>query len=467
MLLATLGLAPSPATRNILGIYRDNYPEIRIREEKIISTVEGMTMKSFLIKLVLSLISICVYGWINNLIYPISVLQSGKAAAIQFVASDSASVWASLSMNFFHNIGWPLAILLVVLVAIWFFPFKKSSNGVVTVGAVIIAGSVGVVSHPAMAFYENSDKTEAYTILPNESAFWIPDTGDNKESQAKLDSAEYLNSHKIAMKRFIVPHHKLSGSGGWSGFDAYVPDGRLIIVDRTTYSREWVKDAARGTSEHDQSFPCQSKDGLNITVGVSIGTSVHEDDAAKYLYNFGVRQADMTNRQDPQVIFQSVYYGRSLAEVMDDVGRKKVQTLVCSEIAKRDFDQANADTNPIMDSITKNAKDYFSSVGITLNFIGWADTFTFDSEVQKAVNDRYIAQTITPALPVLQALAEIRMKEGVAEGVKNHGLPANMIAIPENQIGGFGLGALMNGAAGSTSSKKGGGQNMPVNANNQ
>ena len=35
--------------------------------------------------------------------------------------------------------------------------------------------------------------------------------------------------------------------------------------------------------------------------------------------------------------------------------------------------------------------DYFAAVGITLDFIGWADTFTFDQAVQDAVNRRYIA----------------------------------------------------------------------------
>ena len=101
----------------------------------------------------------------------------------------------------------------------------------------------------AYAYYDKNDVTEAYTILPNESAFWIPDVGANKDNQAKLDSEAYLNDNKVALKRFIVPHAKLSGSSGaWGWADYYVPSGRLIIVDRTPYSREWVDAADRGTS---------------------------------------------------------------------------------------------------------------------------------------------------------------------------------------------------------------------------
>ena len=184
------------------------------------------------------------------------------------------------------------------------------------------------------------------------------------------------------MKRFIVPHSKLQGSGGF--FDFYVPAGRLIIVDRTPFSREWVDSRERGTSHRNESFPCQSKEGLNIAVGVSIGASVLESNAAKYLYRFGVLPP-AGDRTDPKVIFNSVFYSRKLADVMDDVGRKKVQTLVCNEISAPRFDQANEEANQIMEAVGKAATDYFAAVGITLDFIGWADTFTFDEEVQDAV----------------------------------------------------------------------------------
>ena len=197
-----------------------------------------------------------------------------------------------------------------------------------------------------------------------------------------------MRENKIAAKRFIIPHAKLSGSGAWS--DYYVPTGRLVIVDRTPDNREWVKSAARGTSTKNQGFPVQSKEGLNITLGIAIATSVTEDDSPRFLFRFGVKPP-AGDGPKPEVIFTSVYYGRSLTEVMDGVVRNKVQALLGNEFTKRTFDEANAQAEQLMASVQTNLEKYLKSVGITLDYIGWADTFEFDSTVQDAINRRYIA----------------------------------------------------------------------------
>ena len=72
---------------------------------------------------------------------------------------------------------------------------------------------------------------------------------------------------------------------------------------------------------------------------------------------------------------------------MDDVGRKKIQSMVCGEIGRRTFEQANADYVPMMDNIEKNAREYFGKVGITINFVGWADTFNFDKEILTLIRE--------------------------------------------------------------------------------
>ena len=157
-----------------------------------------------------------------------------------------------------------------------------------------------------------------------------------------------------------------------------------------------------------------------MTVGVSIGASVLEANAAKYLYRFGVLPVG-GDRGDPRVIFASVYYSRKLSDVMDDVGRKKVQTLVCSEITSRSFDKANAEANQIMEAVRKGAADYFAAVGITLDFIGWADTFTFDKEVQDAVNRRYIASQDQAIATALAPYADTIQKLAAAQALRSFG----------------------------------------------
>jgi len=373
-------------------------------------------------RIILSVLAFVAYGMSRQVFNPVSTLVQGEAAGQQFLNSDTAAVTTSLLFGAMGGLSYLLSgLLLLALVAIWFVPIKSLIKSLGAVGAVILALST-VTTDRAWAYADGNDKTEAYTILPNQSAFWVPDTGANKDTQAQFESETYYNERKIASKRFVVPHAKLGGSGGFMGWDFYVPTGRLYIVDRTPYSREWVAQSNRGTSSKDESFPCQSKEGLNIRAGVSIGTSVSEDNAAKFLYNFGVIPPK-GNPSDPQVIFTSVYYGRSLSEVMDDVGRKKVQTLVCNEIGKRTFDEANADMVKEMEAIEKGTKEYFASVGITLNFIGWADTFAFDPEIQAAVNRKYEADKLAQAIPILQQVATIKVQEGMGKGMETHGLP--------------------------------------------
>ena len=383
-------------------------------------------------RILATLAALVVYAAVTTLYLPAATTLVGDMAAGQFKDSDQAGWMAQWVSREFTGLGVGLTVLLVIaLFLIWRAPLGKLISRAAAPVLVALALGAGH-SDKAWAFADTTDKTEAYTILPNESAFFIPDTGANKESQAQFDSEAYLQDKKIAVKRFVIPHQKLAGSGGTSwtstGWDYYVPTGRLIIVDRTPYSREWVAAHDRGTSARNESIPCQSKEGVNITIGVSIGASVTEENASKYLYHFGVlppmdAAGRLLDRSSPQVIFTSVYYSRRLSDVMDDVGRKRVQTLVCNEIAARSFDEDNDQAVKIMDNVKKAAADYFATVGITLDFIGWGDTFTFDADVQKAVNDKRNAEALKDVLPVLQALAQLKVQEGLGQGMATKGLP--------------------------------------------
>jgi hypothetical protein len=376
------------------------------------------------------------YGATNALTNPVATLVTGKVAGQQFENNDVSYLTSSYIMHFFAPLGIPFFILIIVLAAIWWAPGK---SGIAKLKGIFAAGSTSAIvavlvllsPQPAKAYYDQSDYSEWRFILPNQSAIFVPDVGANKESQAQFGSEAYLRENKVPAKRFQIPHAKLQGSSAWSNF--YVPTGRLIIVDRTPYAREWTKDGHRGTSKADQSFPCQSQEGLNVTVEITIAASVTEDQAPRFLYYFGVKNPD-GDPTDPKVIFTSVYYSRTLSDVMDTVVRGKIQSLVCKEISSRQLTVVNAEANKIMEAAEKNVTQFMESRGITLDYIGWGGTFTFDDVVQKAINDRYAAETITPVLSILQAQADIKIKEGLGNGLVTHGLPQNLIAIPENMM---------------------------------
>ena len=361
-------------------------------------------------------------GTIGSIVNSGTVIASGNLAAMQMQSSDTAYVISQAGQVGLGTINALIGFIsFLIIILIWLKDIKKAIKEIFTPMAVLVV-LASSMPQDGYAYFDTSEKAEAYTILPNQSAIWIPDVGDNKNSQTQLNSEEYLNANKIAAKRFAIPHHKFQNSGGWGNFDKYVPDGRLIIIDRTTFSREWVHGAERGSSAKDESIPCQSKEGLNIRVGISIGATVTESNAAKYLYHFGVTPptGDPTSGE---IIFTSVYYSRKVAEVMDDVGRKKVQTLICNQIASRTFDDANDQSVQIMAQVEKDAQAYFTTVGITLDFIGWADTFKFDEDVQEAVNKYYIAAKLNAAVPTLQALGSIKVQEGLGKGLEAKGPP--------------------------------------------
>jgi hypothetical protein len=368
--------------------------------------------------------AILVYGWVNFLLYPVSTVLSGDAAVKQLENSDSAYVTSVWGMRFFGNIGIAFVVLLVVLAVIWWVPAKRWLAAAAFFALLAAAPQ-------AWAYYDKNDYTEAIYILPNQSAFVIPDAGANQNTQAQFMSLDYLKANKVAAKRVVIPHVKLSGSGAWSDF--YVPSARVIIVDRTPYNREWVTATNRGTSNRNEGMPCQSSEGLNVTAGVSIGVSVREEDAARYLYYFGTIPPK-GNSADPAVIFTSVYYARSVEEVMDKVGRGEVLALVCQEISGRTLNDDNKQAGTIMKNVGAMMTAFLAERGITLDYIGWADTFTFDQTVQKAINDKYTADTVAPVLTTLQALADVRIKEGLGEGLATRGLPANLVALPSDLL---------------------------------
>lgn len=341
-------------------------------------------------------------------------LVTGQVAGQQFDNSDMSylttqAVFGGFSAAELITDG----LVFLILLAIWIGPIKRWLAAVATLALVLM-----LLPPDVRAYYDQTDYTEAYFILPNESAFFIPDVGANRNSQAAFGSEDYLKENKIAAKRFQIPHAKLPNSGAWSNY--YVPTGRLVIVDRSPFNREWVAQSHRGTSNKDESFPCQSKEGLNISVGIAIGASVSEENVAKFLYRFGVRPPQ-GDRSKPEVIFTSVFYGRSLTEVMDGPVRSKVQSLVCAEFTKRTFDEGNSQAATVMAAIDTSTTAYMTAMGITLEYVGWADTFTFDNHVQDVINRRYvatqeaeIAAAMAPHTTTLQALATAEATRTIA-----------------------------------------------------
>lgn len=391
--------------------------------------LETLTVGAIVWRLILSIFLWTAYALINGATGPVTTIAAGKAAGGQFANDDATNVLSIYGVNLFGHLGIAFWALLLVMVWVWWRPARIGLTALLAAALALVL-FVGTPA-PVSAYYDKTDWPEIYFILPNESAFWIPDAGANKDSQTQFMSEEYLAANKIAAKRYQIPHTKLTGSS--YGFDFFVPAGRLIIVDRAPYSREWTADAKRGTSDGDQAIECQSKEGLDVKIEIAISAAVFENDAAKFLYRFGVR-SPAGDRNTPEVKFISVFQGKSLTEVMDTVVHGKIQSLMCSQFSPKTLDQINADAGTLMTESEKVVKEYLiKEFGITLDFIGYAGTFTFGDTVQKAIDDRFAAEKLAPVLATLQARAKIAVDEGLAAGLAK-GVPQTLFTGSESWV---------------------------------
>ena len=68
---------------------------------------------------VLPLVASFLYGWINFLLNPGATLLTAQSAGKQFENSDASFIGATIGMGFFSHLGIPFAVLLGVLIVIW------------------------------------------------------------------------------------------------------------------------------------------------------------------------------------------------------------------------------------------------------------------------------------------------------------------------------------------------------------
>ena len=345
----------------------------------------------------------------HSILDPTAMIASGRVAGMQLTNSDTNFIAAFAMMRFLGGIAGVLSVATFVLLVVVWWPYLRRAAAA-AVAALTALLMLFVIAAPAHAFYSATDVTEAYGILPNHTAFWIPGTGDTKNNQAQMENEDFLQNNKVPGKFFIIPHVKLSGST-YMGWDKYIPTGRLIVVDRAPFFHEWTR-PGRGTDPGaDQSFRCHSKDNIEVSAEMSMASSVTEENAAKFLFYFGVNPpaGDPAN---PEVIFTSVFQGRSLAQVMSSWGRGEIQSRVCRHILEHTIEDLAINGNEVLNAIQGEAMKFFAGFGITVEYIGWAGGFSYPDEVRNAINTRFAAEHIQPVLATLETKARIDALSG-------------------------------------------------------
>jgi hypothetical protein len=397
---------------------------------------------STLIRAGLSLGAVATYVGLSRLASIEAGLAAGRSAVEQMSDSNLAPLKTSAAADLASGSSLPFLALLAVLALVWLVPGRR---------APLAAGLLGLgfatAPEPSRAYFSKYDYGEYIEILPNQSAFMIPESGDTKTTQAQFGSERFLSESKVAAKRVQIPHTKLPNTGTLS--DYYVPAARLIVVDRTPVSREWTTSTSRGTSSADQGFRFETADSIGLSTSVVISAFVKEEDAAKFLYWFGTKPAA---QDTDEARFASVLYGRSLAEVVDGNVHRTVQAALAREFGKRTTDDAIHQKAEIMAAVEKAVVDQFAPMGITVTTLGFADELSFENAaIQAAIDETFMAnkraqsaQAQLATLPIQERILDMEIRRSDAQARQTlagrwngnaSGFLPSWIVIPSDLVG--------------------------------
>lgn len=208
-------------------------------------------------------------------------------------------------------------------------------------------------------------------IKANETAFVIPLQGDNKASQKKLWSKDYLEQNKVSQKKIEIPQKAISTGRAWFSFQ-WVPTVRVIKVNRTPISTEWVQDPTKGDSPNDDSFTVESADSVGFLMGGTADCMVTEEDTALFLYRMS---------------------GRALSEITNTNIRRFIAGTLTREFGKMNIDQCKKEKAKVFKLAFEEAKAHFKTFGITINHVGMIGELQYiNKDIQKSIDDKINAE---------------------------------------------------------------------------
>ena len=235
------------------------------------------------------------------------------------------------------------------------------------------------------------DKPEYVEIDTSETGFLIPLEGDGTQ-QAKFQSEDYLKQRKVAAKRVQILH-RWSQEGRISNNGKWIPTVRLVKVNRSPITRDWMsgndsQGGNRRPSQSDKAIWIESADSVGFSMGFNCTAFISEEDAAKFLY---------------------WYPSGSLTEVMDREIRGRIQQVAAEVAAKYPLDTLRSKKQEISDAVKKDVTAFFSTRGITVTTVGMFGGMTYENPaIQKSIDETFIAQQLKV---VSEAKFEAQKKE--------------------------------------------------------
>ena len=263
---------------------------------------------------------------------------------------------------------------------------KMSRAGVHSVIALYSVSLLGL----ATGCVREYDRPEYVEIDTSETGFLIPLEGDSTE-QVKFQSEDYLKQHKVATKRVQITH-RWSQEGRWPTDGKWIPIVRLVKVNRSPVTREWMTTQTTASAgailRADKAIWIESGDSVGFSMGFTCTAFIPEEDASKFLY---------------------WYPSGSLADVMDKEVRGRIQQAAAEVAAKYPLDTLRSRKQEISDAVKQNVTNFFAARGVTITTVGMFGGMTYENpEIQKAIDQTFIAQQLKV---VAEAKFEAQKKE--------------------------------------------------------
>jgi hypothetical protein len=253
----------------------------------------------------------------------------------------------------------------------------------IAIGALLVAGLTGCM--------KPYDKPEFVEVDTSETGFLIPLEGDATQ-QEKFQSEEYLKQRKVATKRVQITHRWLQ-EGRMPTDGRWISTVRLVKVNRSPVTRAWTtpqntSSGAQMTGRTDQAIWIESGDSVGFSMGFSCTAFISEEDAARFLY---------------------WYPSGSLATVMDQEVRGRIQQVAAEVAAKYPLDVLRTRKQEIADAVKNDVTNFFATRGVTVTTIGMFGGMTYENpEIQKSIDGTFIAQQLKV---VAEAKFEAQKKE--------------------------------------------------------
>ena len=159
---------------------------------------------------------------------------------------------------------------------------------------ITIIALLGVAALSFAGCVKPVEPKELIEASPNETMFVVPLVGENKgEAQAKLNSREFYEQRKVAVKQIQVPHRWLQ-TGRLENTGRWIPSVMVIKVDRTPVTVEFAVDEQNkgqggrpdGAKRDADAIWIESSDSVGFSVGFSVSAMVTEEDTSTFLYRY-------------------------------------------------------------------------------------------------------------------------------------------------------------------------------------